>query len=150
MWLLAAILVDGYDILRAQWTQPPAREPDISSVYDVYHDGNRLIYVTDHCTSDHTGPKFFLHLFPADPKDVDRHRQKYGYNNYDFYFNEVDGRMKGRKGIGAMTKDFWRQGIGGKCVIVGRLPEYPITHIKTGQYIPGQGRLWEGEIRFER
>ena len=37
--------------------------------------------------------------------------------------------------------------VDGACVIVRRLPDYPIAKIETGQWIPGGERLWDAVIR---
>ncbi len=36
------------------------------------------------------------------------------------------------------------------CVAVRGLPGYEISHIVTGQYVPNQGRTWEGTYIFAR
>ena len=36
----------------------------------------------------------------------------------------------------------------GKCIAKMALPEYEIGRISTGQYVPGQGQVWEEEFPF--
>ena len=35
---------------------------------------------------------------------------------------------------------------GGKCLVTKPLPDYQITSIRTGQYIPGEDPLWQVEF----
>ena len=37
----------------------------------------------------------------------------------------------------------------GRCIATRSLPGYKIDSIATGQYIPGDRRLWEGRIEFD-
>ena len=34
----------------------------------------------------------------------------------------------------------------GKCWVECELPEYAITSIRTGQYVPGEGQVWKEEF----
>ena len=36
----------------------------------------------------------------------------------------------------------------GNALHLSPLPAYPIAHINTGQWIRGEGKLWEGEFPF--
>lgn len=38
----------------------------ISSDFDIYHHGNRLIYVRNQCSDGDTRADFFLHIIPVD------------------------------------------------------------------------------------
>ncbi len=62
--------------------------------------------------------------------DLPRHRRQYGYDNLDSSFARYSLTVEG------------------PCLADVPLPEYGITGIRTGQYIPGEGRIWEGEIRL--
>ena len=106
------------------------RQPAIRSDFDVYLIENRLIYVKEQCGEGDANAKFFLHLDPVDVNDLPGHRRQYGYDNRD--------------------SDFYRHGLitTGICLAEVPLPEYGIAEIRTGQYIPGEGRTWEGEIRL--
>ena len=55
--------------------------------------------------------------------------------------------------------DFHRRGmrLDGGCLAVRRLPDYSISHVETGQYLPGESPLWSVKIplagyreRYER
>ena len=100
-------------------------EPIIRSNYDVYISKNRLLYTKDSCSQSDISAYFFLHVVPVDENDLPAPRRRNGFDNYDFR-NQV-----------------WQDGK--KCYALGQLPEYPISSIRTGQYVPGEGETWRGE-----
>ena len=110
------------------------RPPVIRSDWDVYLVENSLIYVKkDPCSPQDAEPTFFLHLDPVDMNDLPDYRKQYGFDNLDFSFDE-------RVAI-----------FDGKCLAEIPLPEYAISEIRTGQYVPvdgGYNHLWEGQIRL--
>ena len=109
-----------------------ATEPLVRSVYDVWRDGRLLTYVRDGCPREDVerdGPRFFLHVFPADGGDLPERRREYGFDNLDFTL-----AMRGTR-------------IDGDCVAVARLPDYPIATVHTGQY-DDTGALWTAEFAF--
>ena len=100
----------------------------LRSDFDVYVDGTRIFYVTDACHLADGQTPFFLHVTPVDETALSADRIEYGFNNHDFYH------------VGD-TLDAHR------CVVRWHLPSYAIRHIRTGQFVPGEGgRLWEGEF----
>lgn len=101
-------------------------KPIIISDFDVYLDGNRLIYVKEECRPDDTRARFFLHVIPVHESDLPEHRRRHGFENRDFH--------KGSLEIGDR-----------RCAVWGQLPAYPIRHIRTGQFT-GKDRLWYGEF----
>ena len=78
---------------------------------------------------------FFLHVTPVDVDDLPDHRKQYGFDNLDFRFNHYALPLTERP------------------VAVRELPDYPITRIRTGQYLVNEDgsytNPWEGEIRFD-
>ena len=107
------------------------REPKIRSDFDVYMDvsGNRLIYVKEECGDSDKLPKFFLHIYPIDRSNLPNHRKQYAFDNLDFSFGEY-----------VISSER-------PCATMRSLPEYAIAEIRTGQYMPNEGRIWEGRIR---
>ena len=109
--------------------------PDLLLVdadFQVYlRDDAKLRYVRANCALADSEPRFFLHLTPRDRADLPPHRREHGYDNRDFRFAEVDGRL-------------WQ----GQCLAYIPLPDYPIAYLRTGQYIPDAGELWAGEFYF--
>ena len=117
---------------------PPVRveavPPVIRSDWDVYLSENSLIYVKEPCAPADVDATFFLHLDPVDVNDLPSQRKQYGFDNLDFNFDE-------RAAI-----------LDGKCLAEIPLPEYAISEIRTGQYVPvdgGYNHLWKGKIRLE-
>ena len=106
-------------------------EPVVRSVFDVYLIENELIYVKEPCASADTRPTFFVHIIPADANDLPAVRKQHGFDNLDFRFNWLTGRR-----------------FGGKCLLTRPLPGYEITSIRTGQFIPEEGKIWTGQINL--
>ena len=92
-------------------------------------DGKALRYVRDNCAPADADPWFFLHLIPQEGAALPRQDREKGFTNRDFDFWAAGGRVA-------------RQ----RCVAQIRLPDYPITALRTGQHIPGQGPLWSVEL----
>ena len=117
---------------RETWRTATAGEPAISAYFDVYLKENTLTYVKEPCARADTKAKFFLHLIPADVNDLPDHRQQYSFDNLDFDFDE-------RR---VLHED-------GRCMATTVLPKYDILRIRTGQFLPGEGRIvWQEEFPF--
>ncbi len=106
-------------------------EPTARSTFDIYLAENLLSYAKQPCAPADTEARFFLHIIPADMDDLPTDRKQYEFDNLDF--------------------DFGNSGImfDGKCIVTVPLPEYAITHIRTGQYTPDEGQLWKAEFPFQ-
>ena len=109
-----------------------AGQPIIESDMDVHVHGQRIFYVSDDCQRTDGRTPFFLHVTPMREADMPPERIEHGYDNLDFFQ------------VGAT--------VGERCVVRWQLPDYPIRHIRTGQYVVVQDgedvllpRLWEGE-----
>ncbi len=116
---------DPYRLHRAEYESLTATEPVARSTFDVYRDGDNLVYAKEPCSKADTEAMFFLHVYPVDEADLAEDRRQWGFNNLDFRFG-VSGRS-----------------FDGRCTTIATLPGYPIAHIRTGQYVAGEGRLWE-------
>ena len=114
---------DVTDSFEATWRSMRAA-PDkriIESNFDVYLDGNRLIYLKEDCGPPHNQAPFFLHVIPVDEqRHFERRRPK----------------------LGKLSEE--------RCLALRRLPSYPIRSIRTGQYVPAGGRLWAQEYSMEQ
>ena len=111
------------DAMRASLTS----EPVARSVFDVFHDGDALVYVRDGCTEEDANVDFFLHIVPVDVDDLPAGRREYGFDNRDFAFTTRGARMDG------------------DCVAAVPLPGYSIASIRTGQY-DATGDIWSVEL----
>ena len=106
------------------------RDPDIRSAFNVYINDGWLIYVKDSCTADDRDLPFFLHVSPADDKDLSAGREESGFNNLDFELTRKGGESDGL------------------CFAAVDLPKYSIASIRTGQWVRGEGSIWEASIDF--
>lgn len=101
----------------------------IQSDFAVYHHGGRLIYAKAPCAPADTTAPFFLHLVPRNAADLPEISRPHGFENRDFAFEQARALIEGQQ-----------------CIATVALPEYDIAAIRTGQYVPNSGRLWEGEF----
>ena len=114
-WARAAVLAGAFG------------DPIADSDFDIYLDAGNLIYFRQPCAADDARPRFFLHIFPADARDLPAARQEHGFDHLDFGF-----RSYGK------TADGW-------CLAITSLPDYPIERIRTGQ-LADAGALWQADI----
>ncbi len=96
--------------------------------FDVSWRGKELIYIKQGCSAQDARARFFLHAWPQDEAALPAARKPYGMDNLDFHFRKY----------GVV--------IDGACVAVRPLPDYEIARIRTGQYAPERGALWQTEI----
>ena len=123
----AELYTDAYfDAIRARYAALTDGEPLSSDVFVVYRRDDAMIYAASECAGADTESPFFLHLFPDDAADLPADRRQYGFENRDFNFDQLDILR-----------------IDGKCLASAALPDYPLAGLRTGQYIPGQDRIWE-------
>ncbi len=105
-----------------------------SDFFDVYLNGNSLIYVKDDCSLSDTNEFFFLAAFPVDENDLPVEYRRRGFQKIDF--------------------GFWKNGMlqsEQRCIVITPLPDYDIARISTGQYTRrADGSFehpsWKGEI----
>ena len=100
----------------------------IASDFDVYHYLNQLFYVKANCRQADMETPFFLHVIPVDKRDFRKHERERGYVAQQFGFAKRG--FKTERNV---------------CVITIQLPSWPVRYIRTGQYVPDEGRRWEGE-----
>ena len=101
--------------------------PAARSNFDLYLAEGELIYFRQSCTPEEVDARFFLHVVPTDLADLPSAllRLQWRFENLDFSFSERGNLLDGT------------------CVAVVPLPDYQIARIRTGQYIPEQGHLWD-------
>lgn len=123
------------------------------SAFTLYFDGERVGYLREPCTEADAEPRFFLHLYPVDTADLPPHRTLYGFENRDFEFRDYGVILDAAPEAPPDSSDPTDPAVapsptpGAKCVALAPVPEYPIDHIRTGQYLSGQPALWTA--RFE-
>ena len=106
-----------------------AREPAARSDFDLHLDDGALIYLKEPCDESDARGRFFLSVYPSDARDLPADRRESGHESLNFDFAPPAGAA-----------------FNGKCMATIRLPDYGISKIETGQWIPGGERLWSGEI----
>lgn len=102
--------------------------PVIQSDFDVYLDGDKLTYVKSLCDETDRDARFFLHVKPADAKDLPQDRRESGFDNLDFILGQNGGR------------------IGDECLAEIQLPSYEISEITTGLLDEKGERIWDDKI----
>ena len=95
--------------------------------------GNLLVYIKPACAPEHTAAPFFLHITPTAIADLPPDRHRYGFASRDFSFSDA-----------VFRSGSW---FGQQCVIEIPLPDYPIAHLRTGQFNPA-GEIWSTELTF--
>ena len=105
-------------------------EPAAQSGFNIWLDGRELTYVKENCDGEDTRGRFFLSIFPSDLDDLPQSARDAGREHESLNF------------------DFARYGalLDGKCVIIRYLPDYAISRIETGQWLPGEGELWRAAV----
>ena len=109
--------------------------PDARAEFDIYADGDRLIYVKSPCAKgDDAIGRFGLTVFPANIADLPQRARAAGGESETLYFQ------------------FHRYGavFDGKCVVIRNLPGYRMSHVETGRIADRRTPpLWSAEIRFD-
>ena len=122
---VASESIDAFAELRVKGAKPA-----ISSYFDVFVEGNRLIYHKPSCSQQDIDTRFFLHVHPANAVDLPLERRESGFDNLDFSLWQKGGR------------------IGGECVARVDLPGYEITSIATGQLADDGHKAWDAAFSF--
>ncbi len=116
-----------FPLMRGEIDAVLAREPLARAAFDIWRDGDALVYVRDGCTEEEADAAFFLHVYPVDADDLPEAAREHGFGNRDFLLWQRGGRAEGR------------------CVAMTALPDYPIARVETGQY-DDAGRRWAAEF----
>ncbi len=105
-------------------------EPAVRSTFDIHLTENRITYFKEPCDPADIKEPFFLHLIPANVNDLHPRRVQHGFDNLDFSFILYGTISDGR------------------CLVARHLHPYDIVSIRTGQFIPGEGKVWKAEFPF--
>ena len=117
--------VTGRAALRAAVTGRGSR---VGGGFDVSWRGKELIYIKQGCSEQDARTRFFLHVWPQDEAVLAVDRKPHGMDNLDFHFRKYGVALDGA------------------CVALRPLPDYAAARIRTGQYAPEQGALWQTEL----
>jgi len=119
-------------VYRTVYESVASAEPDLQAEFNVHliEGPPALIYTREPCALSDVENPFFIHVTPERESDLPPERRRLGFDNWGF--------------------DFLLRGVvfDGKCVAQAPLPDYPIASIRTGQWIRGEGEVWEATLRF--
>ncbi len=142
-WRRQNVARDVPDLLRWLLREPapfpkrrPPSEPIVRSVFDVYLDGGRLIYVKDRCTPADVKKRLFLYVTPVNPADLPRHRRRFGSVKSDVWL---------------LDRWPWRPNVlDGRCLFGASLPGFPVARIVTGRQMGKRPPriVWKTEVAF--
>ena len=109
-------------------------EPLVKSAFDVYLDGDSLIYLKDPCAEDDTRGRFLVSVYPKDAADVSESNRAKGltHNSLNFAFADRGAALNG------------------KCIARLDMPDYAIDRLQLGQWIPGGETLWSETAAMPR
>ena len=105
-------------------------EPLVESAFDVYLDGESLIYAKEPCADDDTRGRFLVSVYPENAADLSASHKAKGLTHDSLNFDFAD------RGTA----------LGGKCVARLELPDYAIDRLQLGQWIPGGETLWSETV----
>lgn len=128
----AAFPFEEPDVYRAAYERAASRDPDARAAFDLRldEDGRTLTYVKEPCADSDVEQPFFLHITPERADDLPTDRRELGFDSRGFDF-----RLRG------IVFD-------GKCVAQVPLPDYPIASVRSGQWVRGEGEVWEATLRL--
>lgn len=104
-------------------------KPDVEAHFDIYYYKNKLSYFKQPCYEDDRNNRFFLHVYPVNTEELSEDRQQFGFDQLNFNLLDRGGELKGA------------------CLTQVDLPDYEIREIHTGQFIAGQGAVWEVDFK---
>ena len=121
------VFVSAYESISGGGYGAPAAQ----SIFDLYlsPDGKTLVYFKEPCAAGDTRKPFFLHVVPVDTADLPAHvKPPQVFEGWNFAFPHR----------GAV--------LNGGCLVIMALPDYRISHLRTGQYLSGKGNIWDETV----
>ena len=115
------------ELCRAERRRLEASEPAARSVFDVYLQDGALSYLKAPCSERDYGTEFYRYVHPVDLDDLPARFRREGFHPT-------------RYGLSLRERGAVFDGV---CLMTLRLPTYPIAAVQTGQWLPGEERLWE-------
>ncbi len=124
------------DVVRVAYQAAVTGVPVARSHFALYLDGTTLTYLRVPCRPADTAPGFFLHVMPQDRAVLATARRSQGFDVLNFAFRQ-DSRRTPQVDQAAF--------FAGTCLASIRLPAYPITRLRTGQFTDAD-RAWGAEV----
>jgi len=115
------------ELCRAKRRQLESSEPAARSFFDVYLRDGAVEYLKAPCEPRDYEAPFYAYAHPSNPDDLPAEFREYGYHPIE----------------GSEVFDSRVAAFDGACLWTFPLPTYPIAAVQTGQWIPGEERLWE-------
>ena len=114
--------------LREAYAAARLVQPEALDGFEVHYADGALTYIKEFCSPAELTADLFLHLWPAAVDDLPEEYRAAGFHNLDFAFG-------------------WHgMFLGGRCVALVPLPDYPIARINTGQTGLDGAYLWQTQI----
>ena len=104
--------------------------------FDVYMDGDKLVFIREPCRIDDLAATFFVHVVPSSLNDLGRNGRASGFDNLDFSRAAIP---RGEYFVDPVAP---RPFIDGRCMVTKRLPNYRIANVATGQYTSEGVEIW--------
>ena len=115
------------ELCRAERRTLESLEPTARAVFDVYLQDGAISYLKAPCApSDYAAP-FFAYAYPARARDLPAEHRRKGFHP--------------TREAAALTK--FGEVFDGACLMTLRLPDYPISAIRTGQRLPDGASVWD-------
>ena len=115
-------------LCRAERRRLQSSEPAARAEFDVYLEDDRLSYMKAPCEPQDYEAPFYAYAHPVDADDLPARDGRNGYVRlmkwHTWFMEEIAA-------------------FDGACLLTVYLPDYPLSAIQTGQWIPGVERLWE-------
>ena len=115
------------ELCRADRRRLESSEPVERDAFDVYIQDGAISYLKAPCEPRDYEEPFFIHVYPVDLDDLHR---LYAQDGFHPTLSPVRLAERGAAFDGA-------------CLMTLHLPDYPISAIRTGQWLPGVERLWD-------
>ena len=113
---------------RREYARASEGEAIVRSRFDIYRDGDTLIYLKEPCAEEDARGRFLVSVFPANADDLPGERREPGHESRNFTFSN--------QGVHA----------GGICAARVSLPAYPIKRLELGQWLPGGDTIWRETV----
>ena len=115
------------ELCRAERRRLESLEPMAREAFDVYLQDSEISYLKAPCApSDYAAP-FFAYAYPARASDLPAEHRRKGFHPT-------------REPV-TLTK--FGAAFDGACIMTLRLPEYPVSAIRTGQRLPDGASVWD-------
>ncbi len=87
--------------------------PDASAGFDLYLDeaGAELVYHKEPCAPEDLRERFYLHVFPADARELAAAERQSGFYNHSFFFGDHGVLLRGGACVALVPLPAWEHGI---------------------------------------